>query len=54
MIHIAGNTALTGACMALLNGEIRETCEDLARKVKRFELTEFKEFQNRFLNAMHF
>ncbi len=53
-IHIAGNTALTGTSMTLLNDEIRESCEHLARTVKRFELTEFEEFQNEFLDAMRF
>jgi len=52
-IKFAGNTAGTGARLALLSTEMRDLAVELARKVKFVQLAENPEFQDEFANAVY-
>ncbi len=49
-----GNAAGDGARIALLNREIRDEADEVARKIKYVELTVDPEFQTEFMRAMYF
>ncbi|MCL1975656.1 MAG: ASKHA domain-containing protein [Firmicutes bacterium] len=53
-IHYAGNTALYGACLALLSPKARQRAEILAEKIQCIELATLREYQQRFLQAIKF
>jgi uncharacterized 2Fe-2S/4Fe-4S cluster protein (DUF4445 family) len=53
-ITFAGNTAMTGALMALLDTEGRRRAESIARHVTAIDLAGHPEFQTRFVSAMRF
>ena len=48
-----GNAAGTGARQALISKSLRQTSAEVASKVTYIELTNYPEFQNRFLNHMY-
>jgi len=47
-----GNTALTGAKMALISKEARKTAETLAKRIRYLELTVDPDFRSEFADAM--
>ena len=51
-IKSVGNTALTGAKMALISREARKTAETLSKKIRYLELTVDPDFRSEFANAM--
>ncbi|MFX1509454.1 MAG: ASKHA domain-containing protein [Promethearchaeota archaeon] len=51
-IKFVGNTALSGAKMALLSQEARKTAERLSSKIRYLELTRTSNFNSEFANAM--
>jgi len=52
-VKFVGNTAGSGARMALLSMEIREEAEKIARKVNYIELGADPDFQEEFLKATY-
>ena len=50
-MRFVGNTAITGAKMALISNEARETAEMLSKKVRYLELAADPDFNLEFLNA---
>ena len=50
----AGNAALSGACMLLLDEALRKDALLLARKAKNINLAEDEGFQARYINALNF
>jgi uncharacterized 2Fe-2S/4Fe-4S cluster protein (DUF4445 family) len=52
-IHFVGNTAGTGSRMCLISKEMREYAEELAAKVKYYELAVEKDFQNEYIKATY-
>jgi uncharacterized 2Fe-2S/4Fe-4S cluster protein (DUF4445 family) len=52
-IHFVGNTAGTGSRMMLISAEMREYAEEIANKVKYYELAIDKEFTREYANAMY-
>ena len=53
-VSFAGNTAMTGALMALLDTGTRRRAESIARKVTAIDLAGHPDFQTRFVSAMRF
>lgn len=53
-VHFAGNTAMTGALMALLDSASRRRAESVARHVDAIDLAGCPDFQAKFVNAMRF
>ena len=53
-VQAVGNAAGDGARIALLNTDKREEANRVAREVAYLELTTSPDFQNEFVNAMHF
>jgi uncharacterized 2Fe-2S/4Fe-4S cluster protein (DUF4445 family) len=53
-VQAVGNAAGDGARIALLNIDKREEANRMAREVAYLELTTSPDFQNEFVNAMHF
>jgi len=53
-VQAVGNAAGDGARIALLNTDKREEANRMAREVAYLELTTSPDFQNEFVNAMHF
>jgi uncharacterized 2Fe-2S/4Fe-4S cluster protein (DUF4445 family) len=53
-VDFAGNTALAGARMLLVNGELRETALFLAERVRTIDLAAHPEFQQRFIASLTF
>jgi len=53
-VHFAGNTAMTGALMALLDTAARRRAESIARHVTAIDLAAHPDFQARFVGAMRF
>ena len=51
-IHLVGNTALSGAKMALISKEVRETAKRLAREIRYVELCVAPEFESEFVNSL--
>ena len=51
-IKSVGNTALTGAKMALISREARKTAETLSKRIRYLELTVDPDFRSEFANAM--
>jgi uncharacterized 2Fe-2S/4Fe-4S cluster protein (DUF4445 family) len=51
-IKSVGNTALTGAKMALISRKARETAETLSKRVRYVELTVDPDFSSEFAGAM--
>jgi len=51
-VHSAGNAAGTGARIALLNGNARDTIETVVRKIIKIETAVEPKFQDHFVNAM--
>ncbi|MFW9915370.1 MAG: ASKHA domain-containing protein [Candidatus Thorarchaeota archaeon] len=51
-IKFVGNTALTGAKIALISQEARKSAERLANRVRYLELTSDPDFNSEFANAM--
>ncbi len=51
-VQLVGNTAVTGAKMALLSRDERETAETLSRETRYLELTAHPIFSNEFARAM--
>jgi len=52
-VHFVGNTAGSGARMALLSVEARDTAEEIAKRVEYVELGADPNFQDEFLKATH-
>lgn len=50
----AGNTALSGTSMVLLNDEYRTYCEKISNNIKHIELSKYDGFQEAFINALDF
>ena len=50
----AGNTALSGASMVLLNDEYKTYCEKISENIKHIELSKYDGFQEAFINALDF
>jgi len=53
-VSFAGNTAMTGALLALLDSGARRKAESIARRVRAIDLASHPEFQKRFVSAMRF
>jgi len=53
-VSFAGNTAMSGALLALLDSMARRRAEALARRVETIDLAGHPEFQTRFVAAMRF
>jgi uncharacterized 2Fe-2S/4Fe-4S cluster protein (DUF4445 family) len=53
-VGAVGNAAGDGARMALINTDVREEADKVAREVEYIELTLEKSFQRDFMEAMHF
>jgi len=53
-IQFVGNTAGSGAMMALLSTEARKLAEEVAEKIEYLELGADPEFQKEYLNATYF
>ncbi len=53
-VTFAGNTAMTGTLMALLDTATRRRAESIARHVTAVDLAGHPEFQTRFVSAMRF
>jgi uncharacterized 2Fe-2S/4Fe-4S cluster protein (DUF4445 family) len=53
-VTFAGNTAMTGALMALLDSTARRRAEAVARHVRAIDLASHPDFQTRFVSAMRF
>ncbi len=53
-VSFAGNTAMTGALMALLDTAARRRAESIARHVSAIDLAGHPDFQNTFVSAMRF
>lgn len=53
-VDFAGNTALAGARMLLVNGELRETALFVAERVRTIDLAAHPEFQQRFIASLTF
>jgi uncharacterized 2Fe-2S/4Fe-4S cluster protein (DUF4445 family) len=53
-VQAVGNAAGDGARIALLNTDKRREANLVAREVEYLELTTNPDFQNEFVNAMHF
>ncbi|MFB3887122.1 MAG: ASKHA domain-containing protein [Thermodesulfobacteriota bacterium] len=53
-IHAVGNAAGEGARMALLNRDKRAEADEIAGRVEYMELTIEKDFQEEFIEALHF
>jgi uncharacterized 2Fe-2S/4Fe-4S cluster protein (DUF4445 family) len=51
-IKFVGNTALTGAKMALISREARKTAETLSKRIRYLELTVDPDFRSEFADAM--
>ncbi len=51
-IKLVGNTALTGAKMALISKESRKTTEMLSNRVRYLELASDPDFRSEFADAM--
>jgi len=54
IIDAVGNAAGDGARIALLSTDKRKEANLLAREVEYLELTTSPDFQNEFVNVMHF
>ncbi|MGQ9468996.1 MAG: ASKHA domain-containing protein [Nitrososphaerales archaeon] len=52
-IHFVGNTAGTGSRMCLISKEMREYAEEIAKKVKYYELAVEKDFQNEYVRSTY-
>jgi len=50
-VSVVGNSAGTGARMALVSREARQTCEQISRDVKYIELAKNPRFQSVYMNA---
>ena len=53
-IRFVGNTAITGAKMALISKESRKTAETFSKKVRYLELATDPDFHREFTDAMYF
>lgn len=53
-VSFAGNTAMTGALMALLDSSTRRRAEAIARHVRAIDLAGHPDFQTKFVAAMRF
>ena len=53
-IRLAGNTAITGAKMALISRGSMETAETLSKRVRYLELATDPDFHQEFTNALYF
>ena len=53
-IRFVGNTAITGAKMALISKESRKTAETFSKKVRYLELATDPDFHQEFTNALYF
>jgi uncharacterized 2Fe-2S/4Fe-4S cluster protein (DUF4445 family) len=53
-VSFAGNTAMTGALMALLDSGTRRRAEAIARHVEAIDLASHPDFQTKFVSAMRF
>lgn len=51
-IKFVGNTALTGAKMALISKEARKTAETLSNRIRYIELASDPDFHTEFADAM--
>lgn len=53
-IHVAGNAALSGAAMLLLNQDSRASCEGYAKQAKVLELSSDPVFSEEYMERMMF